>query len=480
MRKSLFLIFLVALVALTSAVASAVDVVLISEDPYTNASSQHQTQVEPDTFAWGNTIVSAFQSGRFYDGGASNICWATSTDGGVTWTDGCLPSLTTYSTPPGPYQRASDPVVGYDAEHGVWMINSLGIENAIGVAVVVSRSTDGLNWSAPVVVSNAGIFGFYDKNWMTCDNWVTSPFYGNCYVEWDDAFALNKFYMSTSTDGGVTWGPKKGPSNLLGGLGGQPLAMPNGGVIVPAANLFGTQMLWFGSRDGGQSWSRTRTISNINSHTVAGNLRASTFLGSAEIDASGKIYLVWPDCRFRSGCSSNDLVMSTTTNGSTWTSPVRIPIDPTNSTVDHFIPGLAVDRTTSGSSARLGLTYYYYPNASCTTSTCQLYVGFTSSMDGGVSWSVAETVAGPMQLSWIADTSQGRMVGDYISTSFVGDNAIPVFANAFAPSGGLFQEHSYTALLPVTADQEYPLVVADDPVYYDYPDPILLTPITRP
>src|SRR5215472_3043582 len=34
----------------------------ISTDPYTNSTSNHQTQVEPDTFAFGSTIVSAFQS----------------------------------------------------------------------------------------------------------------------------------------------------------------------------------------------------------------------------------------------------------------------------------------------------------------------------------------------------------------------------------------------------------------------------------
>ena len=57
--------------------------------------------------------------------------------------------------------------------------------------------------------------------------------------------------------------------------------------------------------------------------------------------------------------------MTTSTNGTTWSSVVRIPIDGTNSGVDHFIPGLAVDNTTSGSTAKLALAYYYYPTASC-------------------------------------------------------------------------------------------------------------------
>src|SRR2546423_4467266 len=88
----------------------------ISSDPYTNPTSNHKTEVEPDTFAFGNTIVSAFQVGRFFDGGASNIGFATSTNAGETFIHGFLPSTTVNSTPPGPYIRNSDPSVAFDAK----------------------------------------------------------------------------------------------------------------------------------------------------------------------------------------------------------------------------------------------------------------------------------------------------------------------------------------------------------------------------
>jgi hypothetical protein len=159
------------------------------------------------------------------------------------------------------------------------------------------------------------------------------------------------------------------------------------------------------------------------------------------MDAAGTAYVVWQDCRFRSSCASNDIVMSKSTSETTWGSVTRVPIDATSSTVDHFIPGIGVDRSTSGASARIGLTYYYYPTAACTSTTCQLNVGFLSSTNGGASWSVATNVTGPMTLSWLANTSQGRMVGDYISTSVPsGGRAWPTFAVATVPSGGLFHE----------------------------------------
>src|SRR5215831_15969673 len=57
----------------------------ISTDPFSNTTSQHATEVEPDTFANGSTIVSTFQVGRFFSGGATDIGVARSTNGGATW-----------------------------------------------------------------------------------------------------------------------------------------------------------------------------------------------------------------------------------------------------------------------------------------------------------------------------------------------------------------------------------------------------------
>jgi len=253
------------------------------------------------------------------------------------------------------------------------------------------------------------------------------------------------------------------PANNATGIGGQPLVQPNGTVIVPIDNANETALLSFRSTDGGASWSATTTITTISSHTVAGGLRTGP-LPSAEIDAAGKVYVVWQDCRFRRGCKANDLVMTTSTNGTTWTSVVRIPIDGTNSGVDHFIPGLAVDNTTSGSTAKLALAYYYYPTSNCSASNCQLNVGYVSSVNGGGAWSAPTQIAGPMTLSWLANTSQGRMVGDYISTSYVGGTARPVFTLASAPSGSVFNEAMFTTSAGLFSGASVVTAGTDQPV----------------
>lgn len=421
-----------------------VPLVRLSTDPFTNNSGQHATEVEPDTFAFGATIVSAFQVGRIFGGGGADIGFATSTDGGATWSNGFLPGITIFQGG-GTFTAVSDPAVAYDAAHSVWLVNSLALSPG-SAQLVVSRSSDGLTWGNPIAVTTSGN---PDKNWIVCDNTPTSPFFGHCYVQWDDPSVAALIQMSTSTDGGLTWSPAQATADQAAGVAGQPLVQPNGTVVVPIADSLLASMLAFSSTDGGASWGSTVTIATITDHVEAGGLRSGP-LPSSEIDGAGNIYLVWADCRFRTGCSSNDLVLSTSSDGINWTAPARIPIDPITSTVDHFIPGLAVDPATSGNTARLTLTYYFYPVSNCGGS-CRLAVGFVASQDGGQTWSAATQLSTQMNLSWLPNTFAGLMVGDYISTSYVNGTAIPVFAVARSKSGTVFDQAMYTTAQPLVA-----------------------------
>src|SRR2546421_7571796 len=259
--------------AFSTLVAYAASATVISTDSFTqgtckaSATTNHHTEVDPDTFSNGSTIVATFQVGRVSDGGACAIGFATSTNNGATWTSGQLPGITKY-VGGGPNDRATDPSVAYDVKHGVWLISSLTLLEAGGVhgnSVVTSRSTDGVAWSNPFTTATGSDL---DKNWIVCDNTATSPFYGNCYTEWDNHAAGNLLQMSTSTDGGQHWSAPA--TNNTGVIGGQPVVRPDGIVIVPIANANETAIGAFNSTNGGASWSGGATIGTLRPHTGTG------------------------------------------------------------------------------------------------------------------------------------------------------------------------------------------------------------------
>ena len=53
-------------------------------------------------------------------------------------------------------------------------------------------------------------------------------------------------------------------------------------------------------------------------------------------------------------------------------------------------------------------------------------------------------LTGPFDVTWLAQTNQGFMVGDYQGTSFSGSTAHGMFAIAAQPNGGLLNEAMFT------------------------------------
>ena len=409
----------------------------ISTDPY-RGSGMHATEAEPDTFAWGSTVVAAFQVGRFSSGGARNIGFASSTDAGRHWRNGLLPRLTVSSTPRGAFSRASDPSVAYDALHGVWLVASLGFSGHES-ALLVSSSTDGRRWSAPFVAArkqsgNEGIL--FDKEWISCDNGASSPFRGHCYLSYSDIENM-RLATQTSTDGGRTWSePVSSPDNA--GRRGiqsayapapQPVALPNGVVVVP---IWDEGIAVVRSADGGATFSAETTIAPSRFSTSA--VRAGPF-ASVETGADGSVLMAWPDCARRPNCSGNDLLFSKSLDGLTWTPPRPIPLGPG----DHIIVGLAADPARPG---RVAVAYY-------TESGARLSVRLARSLDGGATWSPPQLLSPERMPFGRIAFSNGVMVGDYISTSFAGGRAVAVFALAQSKLHGRLRQAMYAASVAV-------------------------------
>jgi hypothetical protein len=376
----------------------------------TTGPAQHRTEVEPSAAAFGSTVVSAFQVGRYENGGAEAIGFATSHDAGRTWRSGLLPGLTTG----GPWTRASDPVVAYDAVHGVWLAASLALAPARN-GIVVSRSPDGVTWSAPVVAADSPSGLAFDKEWIACDDWPSSPSRANCYVQWSDVMHGGTV-SQVSRDGGVTW---SAPVVLTtAGFGVQPLVLPDGTLVTVVLTDAQDGVFAVRSTDGGATFSAPVTVADLHFAGVHG-LRAPP-LPSAAVDAAGRIAVVWPDCRFRPQCNADDVAVATSTDGVTWSAPTRAAVaDPGTS--------VAVTGLGAGAAGRFAVTYYG-------ASPIRLGVRTVQSIDGGATWSAPRRLeAVPMQSDWLPAAEGGLFAGDYIATPFVAGRPLPVFSLALGP-----------------------------------------------
>jgi hypothetical protein len=383
--------------------------VRLSVDTTTGA-AQHRTEVEPSAAAFGSTVVSTFQVGRFQSGGAEAIGFATSHDAGRSWRSGLLPGLTVGG---GPWARASDPVVAYDAVHAVWLATTLALA-ATRSSVTVSRSTDGIAWSAPATTVDAPNPIAYDKEWLVCDNWPSSPRRGSCYLQWSDV-KNGGIASQVSRDGGVTWSPPVAAT--AAGFGAQPVVQPDGTLVTVLITDAQDGLFAVRSTDAGATFSPPARVSDVRFVGVRG-LRAPP-LPSAAGDAAGRLVAVWSDCRFRPQCTADDLAAVTSTDGLSWSAPVRAAT--TGGDASAVVPGLG-----AGAAGRFALTYYAAGFAETGVRTAQ-------SVDGGATWSAPRRLdAVPIANRWLPVAEGGSFVGDYIATPFVAGRPLPVFSLAVA------------------------------------------------
>lgn len=397
----------------------------LSRDLYTNPESQHETQAEPDSFTVGATTVTTFQVGRINAGASANIGWATSKDGGRTWRTGLMPRLTKASVPAGVSDRASDPVVAYSVKHGVWLISGLALQNGIASRLTIQRSRNGLSWSAPVdaAVALTPELG-YDKQWLTCDNNAASPYRGRCYLAYTDLQGSSELLaLQRSDDGGLTWSaPVTFPIHFVGVI---PVVLRDGRLVLSSWAPTVPGIAAIVSTDGGQTLGAPVTISDLKTRS-AEPFRAPPLVAS-ELDRAGGVLVTWQDCRFRPTCSENDVVVTRSADGVTWTPPSRV-----TSGRNAVLPTIGIDPATG----RRAILYYALfadgVDAELVTSA------------DGVRWSAPQRLnARRMSLEWLPQTTLGRMLGDYIAVTWSRGRPVAVYAHASPPRSGKLRTAIY-------------------------------------
>ena len=291
-------------------------------------------------------LVAAFQV---------NASVAYSRDGGKTWTiaDG---------TAPADFRRSGDVSITYDNKERAYLcyiaFDKLGTANywahgATRNGIFVRRSSDGgKNWDAnPVIVishnTEPGI-PFEDKPYIVAD--IThSPHAGNLYVGWTE-FTLEKsiILFSRSSDGGTTWSKPieisthEGlPRDETGSVEGFTGAVDSDGTLY-VAWADGSEIAFASSRDGGRTFSRSRSILHTApSYFDVFNVARGNGFPQIGIDPrSHRLFVIWAD--YQNG--DIDVFCSTSTDrGKHWSPAVRVNSDSLHNGADQFMQWLAVD-----------------------------------------------------------------------------------------------------------------------------------------
>jgi hypothetical protein len=157
---------------------------------------------------------------------------------------------------------------------------------------------------------------------------------------------------------------------------------------------------------------------------------------AADVDVSGRALAVWAECGLRRRCDGNDVVLTESTDGVTWSVRRRLP---TRATGNAFMPAVATDPRTG----RIGVLYFA---ATGCTQRCRLDAWLLESPDG-VRWTKPIRLsARSVELPWIARSNQGAMLGDYVSLSFVQGRPLAVFTMAQEPVEGRLRQATFAVV----------------------------------
>jgi hypothetical protein len=388
--------------------------------------SEPDTQIEPDIGLDPNNpshVVATFQQGRFPDGGSVDPGFATSTDGGKTWTTGNLPGLTT--SVGGRFDRASDPAVAFGPDGAAYIttlpFDALDCHNGI----FVSRSDDGgVTWNDPVLVQNDCAAGD-DKNWIAVDTYPGSPHLGRIYTAWDRfSGGLQPEVLKYSDDRGQTWSSLITVSTGTDGIGIIPMVQPNGHVTSVYQNLDNGYVVSQTSTDGGGHWGGQVKISLFRG-TEPPDMRTGGLVTAAVDPVTGDMYAGWQDARFRSDGLNDILIWKSSDAGATWSGPVKANPDSNGSALDKFTPDIA---------AYGGDLHVTYRTRTKPGGVYSNLVGeaYTISIDGGVTFANPVRLGPMADLTWAA-VAGGKFLGDYMGLAAWAGGAHPVWCRSSLP-----------------------------------------------
>ncbi|HVT11304.1 MAG TPA: sialidase family protein [Fimbriimonadaceae bacterium] len=319
----------------------------------------------------GQDIVAGFNDWR--PDGTIKSSFGTSSDGGQTWSHVIVrPPVANQTTVEG------DPMACYDARTNTLWVGAISFAGNGGI-YIAKKNLGSNTYQASTM---ARLSGSADKCWMTA-----GPIPGNSnttrlYITYNEG-------VIRSDDLGTTF---TSPTSLGTGLGFLPRVGPNGELYVCYwdDNL---RVQFKRSLNGGTSFSTFTAATRMDTWgtespngRVPGNYRIAPINTMAVNPVDGTIVIMYFDTTNTIGSNRNlDLYMVKSTNqGTTWTTPTRLPFRPLTTVGDMFFPW--VEYTSDG---RLHLTAYdtIYTSQNDGITHGMVDEDYAYSDDNGATWS---------------------------------------------------------------------------------------------
>jgi hypothetical protein len=393
--------------------------------------AQAETEAEPSVAIdpeRESHLLAGYQEDRFFDGGARALTYAVSRDSAHGWGEGLVPGQTVASG--GPYERGSDPWVAFGSGGRAYYSAVLFNQTSNPNGIYVSTSADGgASWGDPVAVHSVTTADFDDKPSVVVDNRPDSPFSGRVYVGWDTITADQRqpVRVAWSADGGASFSPFATVYDQGENIGIVLLVGPGGVVHAVWVRFTGdaTALLTARSEDGGDTWTAPVVIADSHFSGLAGT-RTADELPEAAIDPrTGELYVVWQDDRFSPGIDQVALSLSTD-GGDTWSEPRRVSDGPLDA--PNFTPAVVVN-----GSGLLGVAYYSLRNDPGRRFYTDEYLAV--SRDRGQSFGRSTRVSPfAWNMAYAALTSEGLFLGDYQGLAAGRQTFFPVWIATFLPS----------------------------------------------
>lgn len=329
-----------------------------------DASSVNYVNTEVEPFVAVNptnpdNIIGVYQQDRWNDGGAHGTAAASSSNGGSSWTRN-FAAFSECSGGDPRYDRATDPWVSFDADGRAYQ-NALSIDSAalnVSANLVSTSTNGGATWGTPVVViEDQNPINFNDKNSITAD-WTRG---GYAYATW-----------------------------IRGNLPGENISPSK---LNHAFSFRGTPMI-SRTTDGGATWSTPAGMTNANLYAQGNQivvLPDGTLLDVFAVLFQGSGVQPNPNHSYIGVMRSKDA-------GRTWSRPTKVadlgtvlltnPDVPNPTTFEEtvragdFIPDIAVDKDS-------GEVYIVWADGQ---GTAVNHVVLSKSSDGGKQWTAPQKI----------------------------------------------------------------------------------------